>query len=98
MLLPELDGLLLGPDRLSFLNLQGLHLAAWTLLGDLSTGEAFEERLLPPHVQLTDRKLTICTKPSGGPFLAGVREGEGFSSPFYQDNLVLLTAPVTIRS
>ena len=52
--LPEHDGLLLAPDGSKFPNLQELCLATWRSLGDLSTGEAFREKLLPPYVQLID--------------------------------------------
>ncbi len=75
MLLPEVDATLVGGDGVLHPNLQQLHLAAWRLLGDLSAGEAFRERLQQPFVQLIDRRRAICTMPSAGPFLAGVLEG-----------------------
>ncbi len=40
VLLPQCDGLLIGPDDLC--------LAAWRVEGDLSTGDVFRERLQPP--------------------------------------------------
>ncbi len=59
-----------------FTDLQELHLATWRLLGDLLAGKAFQERLLPPCVQLIDRRCELCTTPSGGPFVAGVLDGK----------------------
>ncbi len=75
VLLPEVDGLLVGGDGVFHPNLHELCLAAWRLSGDLSAGEAFRERLQQPFGQLIDHRRAICTMPSGGPFLAGVLEG-----------------------
>ncbi len=74
VLLPEVDGLLVGGDGVFHPNLHELRLAAWRLSGDLSAGEAFRERLQQPSAQLIDSRRAICTTPSGGPFLAGVLE------------------------
>ncbi len=75
VMLPERDGLLLAPDGTQFPDLGELRLAAWRLSGDLSAAEAFREKLLPPIVQLIDRRHELCTTPSGGPFVAGVLDG-----------------------
>ena len=75
VMLPERDGLLLAPDGTEHPNLGELRLAAWRLSGDLSAAEAFREKLLPPYVQLIDRRCELCTMPSGGPFVAGVLDG-----------------------
>ncbi len=75
MLLPEVNGLLFDPDEVAHPYLHGFHLAAWRLSGDLSIGEAFRERLLPPHVQLIDNQRAISTAPSGSSFLPGVLKG-----------------------
>ncbi len=74
-MLPECDSLLLVPDGTEFPNLRELRLAAWRLLGYLFAAEAFREKLLPPYVQLIDRRCELCTMPSGGPFVAGVLDG-----------------------
>ena len=74
-MLPERDGLLLDPDGTEHPNLGELRLAAWRLSGDLSAAEAFREKLLPPYVQLIDRRRELCITPSGGPFVAGVLNG-----------------------
>ncbi len=58
-MLPERDGILLSPDGTEFPNLGELRLAAWRLSGDLSTAEAFREKLLPPYVQLIDRRREL---------------------------------------
>ena len=71
----ERDGLLLTPDGSEFPDLRELCLANWRLLGDLSAGEAFRERLLPPNVQLMDRQRGLCTMPSVIPFVTGVLDG-----------------------
>ncbi len=75
VMLPECDGLLLTPDGTEFPDLRELSLAAWRLSGDLSAAESFQEKLLPPYVQLIDRQRKLCTMPSGGPYLAGVLDG-----------------------
>ncbi len=98
VLLPKVDGLIMGPDGVSHPNLHELHLAAWRLSGDLSIDEAFRERLLQPYAQLIDYQCTILTMPSGGPFLAGVLEGVRIPFTHLLGQFVLLTAPATIRS
>ena len=54
VMLPEHVCLLLAPDGTEFPDLGELHLATWRLLRDLSAVEAFQEKLLPPYVQLID--------------------------------------------
>ncbi len=73
-MLPECDGLLLVPDGTELPDLGELQ-AAWRILGDLSTTEVFQQKLLPPYVQLIDRRRELCIMPSGGPFVAGVLDG-----------------------
>ena len=75
VMLPECDGLLLAPDGTEFPDLGELRLATWRLSGDLSAAEAFREKLLPPYVQLIDRRRELCITPSGAPFVAGVLAG-----------------------
>ena len=61
VMLPERDSLLLAPDGTEFQDLGELHLAAWRISGDLSAAEAFQEKLLPPCVQLIDRRRELAT-------------------------------------
>ncbi len=75
VMLPERYGLLLAPDGTEFSDLRELRLAAWRFLGDLCAAEAFRNKLLPPYVQLIDRRRELCTMQSGGPFVAGVLDG-----------------------
>ena len=74
-MLPERNGFLFAPDGTEFPDLRELRLATWRLLGDLSTAEAFREKLLPPYVQLVDHRYELCTTPNGSPFGAGVPNG-----------------------
>ncbi len=64
-------------------------LGAWRFSGDLSAGNVFRERLLPPPVPLID-----CTVPSGGPFVTGVLDGRRIPS-FHQNSAKLPSAFVT---
>ncbi len=75
VMLPECGSLLLAPGGTEFPDLGVLRLAAWKLSGDLYTAEVFRKKLLPPYVQLIDRRRELCTTPSGSPFVAGVPDG-----------------------
>ncbi len=75
MLLPERDNFILSPDGSVQPDLRELSLVAWRCLGDLSVGEAFQERGQLPFAQLIDHQNAICTMPMGGPFLPGVLGG-----------------------
>ncbi len=52
--LPERDNLILGLDGSGHPDLQDFRLATWGPSGDLSTGEAFREKLQLPFAQLID--------------------------------------------